>query len=227
MDSIGNAQKIYLDTQKNIYSASVDTGLSPSIILKKYIGSNWNTISNSFSGSINKIDLVSFYLSANTTPYVAYTTKQQNELVVANFNGSKWVKLGSSIPDHPYNAQLHINRNGQLYIRANSGMLADSIYRYVMTYSPGAGFTEIKEDHILTLYPNPIKTEMLHLQIQQGILEEMRLEVTDVSGKRILSQAGTAQSFTEIDIHTLNKGLYFASIFVGEKLVQVVKFCKQ
>lgn len=227
-DLISNAQKVFMDSQKILYSADADTGFNPSITLKKYTGGNWITVSNSPSGTSNKIRLLALAISPTGTPHIAYENLQSNYVSIINYNGNSWQPSGTNLVEKGYNAKFAFTSSAKLIIRINDYYWADSIYRWVLTYNPGVGLSPLYSNTTLTNYPNPTSDGILHLQLPEYLKEDDKVFVTirDLAGKIILQKERSPGLSSETNVDQLASGIYIVSVSINNIPLKSFKFCK-
>ena len=64
-----------------------------------------------------------------------------------------------------------------------------------------------------SIYPNPVKDGFLYLNIGSEITEEATIEITDILGRKLISQKINSTTQPVIDINSLVKGIYFLNLF--------------
>ncbi|MBX7203833.1 MAG: T9SS type A sorting domain-containing protein [Bacteroidia bacterium] len=227
-DSVSNAQQIFMDSQKNLYAANADAGLNPSITLKKYIGGNWITVSNSPSGCTDKIRLLALAISPTGTPHIAYENIQSKYVSIINYSGNSWQPSATNIVQYPYNAKFLFTPKGKLIIRINTHDITDSIYRWVLAYSPGTGLSSFYPNKMLNIYPNPNRDGILHLQLPENLKTDDKVFITirDLTGKIVVQHEGAPELVDKTNVGQLASGIYVVSVSVNNILLKTFKFCK-
>lgn len=228
-DLISNAQKVFMDSQKILYSADADTGFNPSITLKKYTGGNWITVSNSPSGCNDKIRLLALGISATGTPHIAYENLQSNYVSIINYNGNGWQPSGANLVEKGYNAKFAFTSKAKLMIRINDYYWADSIYRWILTYNPGVGLSSPYSNATLTNYPNPTSDGILHLQLPEYLKDDDKVMLTigDLAGRIIMQQERSPGLSAKTNVDQLASGIYVVSVSINNIPLKSFKFCKK
>lgn len=106
------------------------------------------------------------------------------------------------------------------------------IGNHVITITPNDIFSnpiilktdKFEQDINFVLYPNPADKTII-LQVKNQNIDLLKVEITDITGKTVLSKSMTSHS-KEIDIDNLSSGLYFVSIKQNGKALGFQKLIK-
>lgn len=86
---------------------------------------------------------------------------------------------------------------------------------------------EIAEPSV-KLFPNPVK-DVLNIQFSGSRLNEMQVEICDLSGRRVLLQnlfdVESGQQIS-LNVNSLRQGIYFCKILSGNQIIKIEKFIK-
>jgi hypothetical protein len=89
----------------------------------------------------------------------------------------------------------------------------------------GAGINQITADGHVTLQPNPV-ADILTIQYDKNVLgENITVSIYDTNGKLILEQ-NAANGNIEMDLLSMNSGMYVAKISKGGVFHSAHKFTK-
>lgn len=74
--------------------------------------------------------------------------------------------------------------------------------------------TSIKENRSLvySVFPNPVQDALLNIRMSTNITEEVFVEISDILGRTILTQSLHPANLQNIDVSTLERGMYFINI---------------
>jgi hypothetical protein len=86
----------------------------------------------------------------------------------------------------------------------------------------GVGIEEASNNNLVSVYPNPAE----NILFIQSDLEIRSVEITDLSGKRMLQKFGGVISEMQLDINGLASGIYILKV-TGEENVSYKKFVKE
>ena len=90
------------------------------------------------------------------------------------------------------------------------------------------GINPDKTMPIVKLYPNPVKN-VLNLQYSGSGLNEMQLEICDMSGRSVLLQkfynVESGQQIS-LNVNSLSKGIYLCKMISGKQVIRIEKFSK-
>lgn len=75
---------------------------------------------------------------------------------------------------------------------------------------------------LFSLFPNPAQTQVQFILLAELIGNDMHLELSDESGKIVLSQALTSH-ISKLDIQKLNAGYYSVRLYQNQRLMQTEK----
>lgn len=64
-----------------------------------------------------------------------------------------------------------------------------------------------------SLYPNPVSDDVVHLNTGTPITEDAIIEVTDILGRKLITQKINNSSATDINVSNLVKGIYLLNLF--------------
>lgn len=183
-----------------------DNGALPSLSLVLETLEFWKSYSNCQDSTVCRItDAVA---DGITVDYIKYNTcDANNELEHYRMNGA----------DHIWP-----------YPPANDIWAAKVIWNFLEGQPTGYGCTsllgmeEIDQNFEFNLFPNPAKNQ---LTIQTDV-EVNSYEVTDISGKIVLQQKGLKTQKQNIQLTSLNQGVYFIKVHTN-KGQQIKKFIKK
>ena len=78
------------------------------------------------------------------------------------------------------------------------------------------------------LFPNPV-TDVLNIQYSGNALNEMQIEIVDLSGRVVLVQnlfdIETGQQIS-LNVNSLRKGIYLCRMISGKQIIGIEKFSK-
>lgn len=85
-----------------------------------------------------------------------------------------------------------------------------------------------KQVQSVKLFPNPVK-DVLNILYSGNNLNELQLEICDITGKRISIQkiydVESGQNFS-LNVNSLRKGIYLCKMFSGKQIIGIEKFIK-
>ena len=115
-----------------------------------------------------------------------------------------------------------IKNKADIYFDFNPAVITNSVYNTVVSdpsnYCQLTNLNSVMEQNMFSLYPNPANNQIV---IGTDLLQSLgEVLITDMSGK-IVKQFETQKSTTEIDISTLENGIYFLK--VGDSIKKFVK----
>jgi hypothetical protein len=119
--------------------------------------------------------------------------------------------------NQPYTYQIFNNPNDTKTLIITNILGEEAVYgNYQLSVSS-------YEKQIVSFYPNPTRN-ILH--IKQGASQnDLEISIIDVNGKIVLNTSNT--SLNQIDISSLDKGLYFAKVKTSNGKTQIEKIIKQ
>jgi hypothetical protein len=92
--------------------------------------------------------------------------------------------------------------------------------------------TRVKPDQQVSaevkVYPNPVK-DVLNIQYSGKLLNEMQIEIYDVTGKNMSSQkvfnVESGQNIS-LNVNSLHNGIYICKMISGKQVIGLEKFVK-
>ena len=110
------------------------------------------------------------------------------------------------------NKVLSDSESGELYLEVNDGDISNNlgyIFMHVFSYEPTT-IKNYEKSNLITIFPNPTR-ENICVMYPNGIHENLIIELSDVSGKQILTSELT-NNHTTLNIGHLTTGVYFLSV---------------
>lgn len=125
----------------------------------------------------------------------------------------------------PFNS---INCGGNetyMYVKDATGAVV-----YTENISQETLITRINQEKAISvkLYPNPVK-DVLNIQYSGNRLDEMQLEICDITGRSIsLQRFYDVESGQQIslNVNSLTKGIYLCKMISGKQVIRIEKFSK-
>ena len=102
-----------------------------------------------------------------------------------------------------------------------TGINADAI---ALEYKTPVGFSDSKENtSSVSIFPNPV-SDFMKINVSKGTIQEV--SVIDISGRKVITAAGSGQSSMTLNCSALPAGLYFLTVNSGKE-ASSRKFMKQ
>jgi len=180
----------------NIYAGNYYGGMS----LSTNNGSSWTPVNNGLSASTNVHSII-----INGTNIFAGT---DYSVFLSNNNGGLWTDWNNGIPSY-YSALAFCINGTNIFAGSGNGR----VYRRALS-----DITEIEENIDNTsfiLYPNPTKGKFI---VTNEINNIDKIEICNMFGENIYTSNFKPQISNEIDISNNPKGIYFVTIYEGEKI---------
>jgi hypothetical protein len=203
------------------------TGASESITLKPgeyyvYVDKNVDSVLRvlplrlvSFSGKRNSSQIS---LSWNTTNEV----NVKNFVVERSFNGSDFTIIGSVKPNNTAESRYAFIDSDPFAVKA----IGKIFYRLKMvdidgaySYSNIAVINPVGPRNLLTLYPNPVKGNVVNIIVDEAVQPGLEVKVTDASGRmfRRFTTSSSAGQVIPVDVKNLSNGVYILKVETGNK----------
>jgi len=174
------------------------------------------------------LDSITNNLSSPDSNYITINIQIENPKIFHFSNGIKWIEgIGSVI--NPL--------GGFDYLVGHNELLChfDSIgnWNYHINYNeddsycirPGLSLTEYNIDNNITIYPNP-SSGFLQIDFEVNKNENLRIEIFDCVGNRIMVSETNSSRQHKLDIQKLNTGFYFLQFYSERKLIGSEKLVK-
>lgn len=176
-------------------------------------------ILNNISGTL-PLTLLDFYVTKNDNT-ATLTWQTSNEINTAYFNversidGKNFTTMGkvsasgngSLKRDYLFNDNLSALHSGKIFYRLqmvdNDGKFTHSKIVYITITSDGLKYS---------IYPNPAHNYFIVRNDNYTTLADANIIVTDLEGRKLISQKFTKNVEQKINITSLSKGLYMVSI---------------
>lgn len=111
-----------------------------------------------------------------------------------------------------------VNHDGQLQGTDNYAVTADG----EITVSGVSGINQIETNNLLvSVFPNPAKSSLTLINHSKNKLSA--ISITNVEGKTFLIESNLQLKENKIDLSSFDTGLYFISLYDGQKLFSVKK----
>lgn len=139
-------------------------------------------------------------------------------------NNSSW---GSLIDDVAPERELADGGPVVFKVRAeNAQPVGTYLLDIVVDRSPNTGISEKDGSPLCTLYPNPA-TNVLYGEVgQNNIAGNSYFQILDVFGRVVRQESVNSENF-QIDVKSLDSGLYFGRLIVDGQIIATKKFVKR
>jgi hypothetical protein len=141
--------------------------------------------------------------------------------------GSKIFKQ-LDVGNMPFGRGMIINQEGKVekaFFGHQPQMVIETIYKLLEDEALTSGVDSTQNtDESLTVFPNPVRD---HCTISFGkIYTEVKIELFNLSGKRLLSQELTNTQSAQLNLGELEQGVYIVQINMGDTshVQQVIKY---
>jgi hypothetical protein len=210
------------------YIAYSDGASGSKATVMKFDGNNWNSVGQ-IGITPGPADDTFISIDANGTPFLAYKDYANGQRAsVMKFDGANWVQVGSpgfsAAGGEVYDVTFTVDKNnGELFIAyddAHYDTSGNPIHLItVMKHGNTSGVIEVKDNSLLTIYPNPSLGifEINYSSIQKG---DLHLNVFDSKGKMIYSEGVSlfqGEYKKNIDLSKQAKGAYFIEIIADRR----------
>ncbi|UUV21035.1 T9SS type A sorting domain-containing protein [Paenimyroides aestuarii] len=214
----------YLHSGQSLFKTSTNDLLIGGKIDEIYIGSKNNIVTqNAYQGQHGgKFDMHCFIISNNgaSLKYGTYYGGDGNDegICVPTKNG--FYVLGNSLNNSK--ATTLFDSNGGLFYGSNAIGYRGFFMGYFTTKPLQ---NENHEALKARVYPNPATT-LLNVETEDMLTKETVLTIYDLSGKRILQQNAHADNHNQINVSSLNSGVYLLQI-ESNTSYETIKFIKK
>ncbi len=214
---------------KIAYYQNVGTTTSPSFTLITNNFGNINVTTNTSQFGTDAYATPFFYTDAGITKVLVGSVSGQifqyqvpavitNSCTLISNNVNAWLEGGQSTI---YFEDVNNDGKRDAFLGNASGGLS-----FFSSKSPYVGLTELTNDKLMEqiiLFPNPIANQIT-LAINKIDFESAIIIFYDLLGHQILTKKIT-QNFEDIDVRSLNTGIYFAEINlqVNGKVINIIK----
>ena len=150
-----------------------------------------------------------------------YTTNVRFNMSV---NNSSW---GTLVDDVAPERELEDGGPVVFKVRAeNAQPVGTYLLDIVVDRSPNTGISEKDGSPLCTLYPNPA-TNVLYGEVgQNNIAGNSYFQILDVFGRVVRQESANSENF-QIDVKSLDSGLYFGRLIVDGQIIATKKFVKR
>lgn len=128
--------------------------------------------------------------------------------------------------NYPLVVMLKIKGTANTILGPVSQTINDSNSKYAIYVQSASNVSELADNNIISLYPNPAK-DKLEINIS-GIAYQNNAEaaIIDMNGREVMKKSINAVK-TEIEITGLTKGVYFVKLVNESGYLKTVKFIKE
>jgi hypothetical protein len=207
------------------YVAYQDGADSGKATVMKFDGTNWIIVGNEGFSAGYVMGTSLAFSPSDGLPYVGYTdwvTNPNGKATVMKYNGTNWIKVGSSgfSAGQAASTSLAFSPVGKPYIAYED--FGNSQKATVMYYDSVYVGVKEQQKSKFSLYPNPA-TDKITIEIAEGQVTS-QLSMRNLNGEEILT-CSLIKPKTQIDISNLSIGVYFVRL-TKERAVDVGKFVK-
>jgi uncharacterized delta-60 repeat protein/uncharacterized repeat protein (TIGR01451 family) len=179
----------------------------------------------------NDLDLNSFRVLASSHDMVTEISNNVlkfvfDSIMLPDSTNNEPMSHGYIIYDIDFKKEIEMNsvikNKADIYFDFNPAVITNLVYNTVVSdpsnYCQSKNLNSVMDENMFSLYPNPANSQVvIGTDLSQPIGEVL---ITDMTGK-IVKQFQTQKSTTEIDVSTLENGIYFLKAGgVSQKLVK-------
>jgi hypothetical protein len=206
----------------DVFCTGSFTNTAGNKFVAKWDGVNWSEYggANSLAATLPIRDLEINYI--DSVYCAGYLLNMNSNTYVAEYNNGIWQELGG-INSFPVNGLVvtictdHLNN-----VYAAGGLTNSLGNNYVAKYSYPNSIIENQNGLSFSAYPNPA---LDYLQIVLSIKDNINIGIENTLGEVILKKIDVKQSNLQIDVSSLEPGIYFLTVSNKNKSV-TKKFIK-
>lgn len=175
------------------------------------------------------LDSITNNLPSPDSNYITINIQIENPKIFHFSNGIKWIE-GIGALTRPIGSPYSMVGHHQLMCQFDSIGNWNFHINYTQDDSfcqrPGVSLSEYNKDYNISIYPNPIE-DYLHINFEINNNENLRIELFDCVGNRLMVDETNSSQQHEVDIQKLNTGFYFLQFYSEGKLIGTEKLIKQ